>query len=384
MMRILVITDDLTGAGEIAGIAGHHGLQVRIWTGDTIAMPDPGDGLTIINTDTRNMGREEAVAKVSQSLVHCDPGSFELVYKKTDSLLRGQGPPEILAVMEWEGSSSALLVPANPSRGRLIRDGTYFINNIPLNETEFRQDPEFPCQSAALADLLKIEGSELITHPVNWSERSGSVVVPDVHSMEDIHEIVNTRISGEELLAGGADFFNDLLATRVHDQMKEPLCQITYPPARIFLLGSYAEANRTDSERLKHSGYSICQLSEGKEQSRNRGVTDRLSADGAFFSSDKLVLKFPDDYISSAEKRESLLEEITALTVTLAKERQKAVHFLVTGGRTASAFCRKMEWNELHFLHSVERGICSFRSPGSSHILTIKPGSYHWPASFVS
>lgn len=384
MMRILVITDDLTGAGEIAGIARHQNFQVRIWMGDTIAMPDPGDGLTIINTDTRNMGREEAVAKISQCLGQYDPGDFELVYKKTDSLLRGQVLPEILAMMEWEGSGSAILVPANPSRGRLIREGNYFIHNVPLNETEFRHDPEFPCLSAALEDLLKSDGSELITHPVHWAERTGRVVIPDIDSIGDIHQIVNTRISGKELLAGGADFFKDLLETRVNNTREKPSHRNAYPEARIFLLGSYAEANRSDSERLKLAGYRICVLSEGLAKSWNQGIVNRPSQEDVFFSSDKLVIKFQEDYIPSAEIRESLLEEITELAEMAAIERQKPVHFLVTGGRTASAFCKKMKWNELHLLHSEARGITSFRSPGSKHIITIKPGSYHWPASFIS
>lgn len=50
--------------------------------------------------------------------------------------------------------TGTLLVPANPSRGRIIRDGRYFVDGIPLNEPAFARDPEHPPRSSSVAEML--------------------------------------------------------------------------------------------------------------------------------------------------------------------------------------------------------------------------------------
>jgi uncharacterized protein YgbK (DUF1537 family) len=395
MKRMLVIADDLTGAGEIAGIAWHQHVPVRLLTGDAAEMPEPLEGLTIINTDTRNLERVEAEARIMNCLKQFDPERFELVYKKVDSLLRGQVLPEVLATMDWGGFSRTVLVPANPSRYRCIREGHYFVGPLPLHETEHRNDPEFPRISAAVLDLLKGDNQRVSIDPVDWDKRNGGVVVPDVRSREAIQEIVNTRIHGEDLLAGGADFFSVLLEEKAQGQSAfngsgassgsggQPGRQFNFAIATIFIIGSHSGANRYDAERLKQSGYTVCQLSAGVVKTRNLPVADRYPQNSTFFTSDKLVISFPDAFVPDAAERESLLDEITELAVIAAKGRNEPVHFLVTGGRTASAFCRKMNWNELILLHAEAGGIATFKNPNSNHIITLKPGSYHWPASFM-
>ena len=53
-----------------------------------------------------------------------------------------------------------MLIPANPSRGRCIANGRYFIHGTLLSETEFARDPEFPARSSDVLALLD-SGSDL-------------------------------------------------------------------------------------------------------------------------------------------------------------------------------------------------------------------------------
>ena len=53
---------------------------------------------------------------------------------------------EIEAVLGPLGLRRALLVPANPALGRVIRGGCYFIDGIPIDKTDFGQDPEYPAR----------------------------------------------------------------------------------------------------------------------------------------------------------------------------------------------------------------------------------------------
>ena len=70
------------------------------------------------------------------------------MFKKVDSVLRGPVAAEIEAALDGLGLDRAVLVPANPSRGRIIRDGAYFMDGVPLDETEFADDPMHPVRCA--------------------------------------------------------------------------------------------------------------------------------------------------------------------------------------------------------------------------------------------
>ena len=114
------------------------------------------------------------------------------IYKKCDSVLRGHVRVELEATMAVFAMQRALLIPANPSRGRIIRDGEYFVNGQPLHESEFARDPEHQRTTASITELLGGDLSDITT--------------PDVESEADV-ALQAAKIDAETLNAGGADFF---------------------------------------------------------------------------------------------------------------------------------------------------------------------------------
>jgi len=382
MRRILVIADDLTGAGEIAAIAWRRKHAVRVLTGDTINGSETGEEVTVINTDTRNLEGREAAAKVGQCLRQFDPAGFDLVYKKTDSLLRGQVPAELLAVMHWGRFRKTILVPANPSRDRLIREGHYFVGGIPLHETEYRHDPEFPRLDASVKQLLAGDASSTDMQPADRDNFLDTVVIPDIKSREDIRNIVHARIGAESLPAGAADFFAELLEAGPPGGTGHHIQRFPYPEARVFIMGSCASTSKKDRHLLQQAGFRVIEPS-GRADKSDLPLKNGFSRYSPSMHTDNLVISFPEDYIPGEEERRSIADELTGLAAHLAKDRNSPVHFLVTGGRTASDLCRKMGWNELCFVHSEAQGVASFKCPGSNHLVTFKPGSYRWPATFL-
>jgi len=100
MKRILAIADDFTGAAEIAAAGLRCGLNSRVLR---VSAADDFDGLTVIDTDSRLLPPEEAAAAVEYALGGVKPTSYELVYKKTDSVLRGPVAAEVMAVLKALG-----------------------------------------------------------------------------------------------------------------------------------------------------------------------------------------------------------------------------------------------------------------------------------------
>src|SRR5262245_46148285 len=119
MRRALVIADDLSGAAEIAGIGTRFGLPTRLALD---RVDNFADGLTVIDSDSRSLPPVQAAQRVGQLISGVDSHHFDFIYKKTDSALRGHIVAELSAVLHQFDEPAALLLPQNPSRGRVIVD----------------------------------------------------------------------------------------------------------------------------------------------------------------------------------------------------------------------------------------------------------------------
>ena len=81
------------------------------------------------------------------------------IFKKVDSVLRGHPRAEIEAILGVTGQPRALLIPANPSRGRVIVGGKYLMDGVLLDKILCAHDPEFPRPSADLALYSAMRGT---------------------------------------------------------------------------------------------------------------------------------------------------------------------------------------------------------------------------------
>ncbi len=133
---IVIIADDFTGAAELAGISLGYGLKVSLCLDGSLQ----GDAdVYIVSTDSRSMKKNDAVQAVksaTQVAVQLQP---DFIFKKTDSVLRGYVADELNIQLEVLGIDKALILPANPSLGRTIRNRQYFIDGIAISHTSFKR-----------------------------------------------------------------------------------------------------------------------------------------------------------------------------------------------------------------------------------------------------
>jgi len=163
--KIIVIADDLSGAAELAGIAFAHGLSAEV---QRQFEPSSDAQVIAVDTDTRTLSPAAAANRVRQVAEQVMASQPAWIFKKVDSVLRGNPRAEIEAVLQATGQRRALLIPANPSRGRVIAGGCYFIDGVPLDQTPFAYDPDHPRQAADVAALLGRDGeSPLRIIPAN-------------------------------------------------------------------------------------------------------------------------------------------------------------------------------------------------------------------------
>ncbi|HEY6899530.1 MAG TPA: four-carbon acid sugar kinase family protein, partial [Puia sp.] len=195
---IVVIADDFTGAAELGGIGLRHGLRTEVCVEVPVEVND-GLELLVVATDTRSKAVSAAVAdmlEVTRQVLRLAP---EFVYKKTDSVLRGHVVAELKVHMGVLGMKQTLLVPATPVLGRVVRHGHYFVNGIPVHETSFAEDPEFPVRSNDVKVMLGGGAAE--------------IVVGDAETPEDLWDWAG-KVGPGVLAAGAASFFSAILDRR--------------------------------------------------------------------------------------------------------------------------------------------------------------------------
>lgn len=148
---IVVIADDFSGAAEIAGIAWRYGIRTVVQTEIDLSV---NYDLVIIDSNSRSKNEKEA-RRIHKSLARVlskSPNSY--VYKKIDSVLRGYIIAELESLLDELDITKILIAANNPSVGRMIKNGQYYVGNQLLHETDFRSDPQFPVTSSTVMDVL--------------------------------------------------------------------------------------------------------------------------------------------------------------------------------------------------------------------------------------
>ena len=111
-----------------------------------------------------------------------------------DSLLRGSIASEIKALLDLMDIDQAYLVPANPSMNRIIRSGKYYIDDIPINNTDFRLDPHYPRTSNYVRELITDSCNALITADDPSHKLRIRIMIPDMTSSEELRLRLVCRI----------------------------------------------------------------------------------------------------------------------------------------------------------------------------------------------
>ena len=205
---IAVIADDLSGAAEIAGIALRFELSVEI--AFEVNENTTADVL-IISTDTRSMDVAAAINMtevVVTNLIKLNPA---WIYKKIDSVLSGHVFAEIQTQLAICKNKAVFIIPANPSMGRTIINGHYYIQDVPIHLTGFASDPEFAINNSLVKTFLRQESEMIDVKSIADGIPLNGIAIAEAASMNDMYAWAKMSIGSSVLLAGAGDFFQAIL-----------------------------------------------------------------------------------------------------------------------------------------------------------------------------
>jgi uncharacterized protein YgbK (DUF1537 family) len=374
-MKAGVIADDLSGAAELAGAAADMGYLAEVHTSF-----ERGGGADVVAVDADSRMLPPAAAAnaaeaVTRDLLRDGPG---WLYKKTDSVLRGNVRVEIEAVLKATGMRRALLVPANPSKGRTIRGGIYYVGGVPLAETAFAADPDHPRRSSAVAGLL---GEALAARAGGCDD---VITVPDVEDGNGLRRLAAT-VDAQTLPAGGVEFFQAVLELREGKRPAAPDNRQIGRPL-LFVCGSAHAWNGGRRGECEAHGISVLVMPEalrsaaatspatlGEWAAQLRGKIEACGAAMVAIGGGAVHQPAPP-------QSAGLTDRLTAAVATASVDAGVST-LCVEGGATAAALLRQLGWTRLAAFPSPGlTGVAVLRPaarPGP--LVLVKPGSYPWP-----
>ena len=321
-----------------------------------------------VDTDTRTLQPHEGagrVAQITREILRANP---KWIYKKTDSVLRGNVRAEIEAILGATGFPTALYIPANPSKGRIIRNGVYHVGGVPLAETSFANDPHHPRKSSDVLELL-------------WEmrERSqGHITIPDVESPADLAARA-AELAEQTLPAGGVEFFRAMLEHRLGVSASGP-GEVEQRGPILFICGSPQACinGRLDQFNRHQIPVSLIPGDSAEIAKWPQAIERDLRATGRAAAA---IGEKPSCNLPPAE-----------LAVHLAKSAVDVLRsgfvstVCIEGGATAAAVLQQLACTRLAALPATTLpGTAKMQSdayPGLTFL--VKPGSYPWPDAVFS
>ena len=211
--RTLILADDLTGANDTAIQFRKYGFSALVVTDivrvDTALLNDYD--VIAINSDSRRMCPDDAYRAVYDTVKAFEiaNGSGFGVYKKVDSVLRGNPGRELAAMMDALDIPLALIAPAFPANRSVLEHG-----RLPSGADAVRIFADGSGRKTANIPLATIRQGALsiVAFMHTRNSRGTQVLVADAVNDTDLEAIyaASTSLKKTHILTGSAGLANQL------------------------------------------------------------------------------------------------------------------------------------------------------------------------------
>lgn len=376
---IVVFADDLTGATEIGGIALRYGLKVEVSLGTEL---QSDADLLVIAANTRSMTEQEAIphtATLTRQIKKLQP---QYIFKKIDSVLRGYVGQETAVHLAELGLDKALIVPCNVSLKRTIVDGQYLVEGVPLHETGFAHDPEFPASTSDVKELLQTRGvSATVRKSVELGDAEG-LIIGEATTEADLDRWANA-VDSNILIGGGAEFFNAFLKSlglKVEDVSAPRVASVGRPV--LVVSGTAFHQSTALIKALKKKGEPVSYMPAELLTADGEGALDSWCTEIVQFlkKSGKAIIAIDPDETGSLPDAKVLRHQM-ALVVDRVFGEAVIPKLIIEGGATAGEVLQMLGHTSLYPIQELSLGVIRMRSAFDEKLnIILKIGSYEWPA----
>ena len=393
--QLLILADDFSGALDTGVKFSGKGIT-------TVVLPDHRDfspkleaEVVVVNACSRHLPAKDAAEIIHQVVSAGVKMGIPYIYKKTDSVLRGNVGAELTAALYASGCKTLSFFPAFPDMGRTTEGGIQLFNGTPIHESCIAEDPFEPIVQSGVREIIRGQSQvKVVNVPVHQTVESGGeyvIAVYDSRTNQDIQEGVGklSENGGLRLLAGCAGLAGFLPDALRLTKQKPSAVGIEGPI--VFVCGSLNPVVRSQIAYAREHGYVCIQLS-GRQQYDASFIGSREFEELADRICGYLEEGRPVALVSHPERerkveakpRTTLDEGSIQVAVNLAAvskalaDRDIRAPLMLSGGDVVMEFMRQMQASWIRPLGELVIGtvVSQYEYRGKSRLLISKSGGF--------
>ena len=394
---ICIVADDLTGANDTSLQFFLGGCKTQIAFGDDISVDENlKTEVFAMSTESRNTDIDSAHKKVLYAAENIiKKYNFEYIYKKIDSVLRGNIAAEVITLIDSLEYDAAVIYPAFPNEGRTTIGGYHLVKGIPLQRTEVSRDPAFPITESNIVNILKNQLPEevkdlvelinldtvmkgagpILTKLNDLISKGKKLIVADAVSTTDLEQIsLAVSKSNYKILPTGSAGAAQALSKIWHPNTGENFNEEPEIPQlpKLIVSGSATDLTASQIKRLKENDdientYFIAIkpeniFSDDYEEIAQRIINNLVKDNTVVIHSSKLIENTEELSALLLEHelpRDVFISKICdyLANVTRTVISQKEAILITVGGETSSKCCRAIGSKNLLTLDTVAPAI---------------------------
>ncbi|MET7332191.1 4-hydroxythreonine-4-phosphate dehydrogenase PdxA [Nonomuraea sp. NPDC005650] len=392
------MADDLSGAAESAARIMMRGTRTRIVLAHHAVRGDgdPAD-ILVVDTDSRHRPPTEAAAAVRSAVGLASAGRARLVFKKIDSLLRGNVAAEVAALTA--PGAGIVVAPALPGLDRVVRGGVLHLSGVALHRANAWAVDGVPAPAsigAALAplparvlDLATVRSDRLSAAIASCAEDS-HLALCDAETDADLDAVLRAALAVPSVRLVGSGGLADALGRHLRGlgaavEEPEPVPAHTARhgdvarPAPLVVVGSAEPVAAEQVRRLVEAGAVPVPL----PLTALLGTADERDPLPRIPIGDQAVVAFLDSagaVLPTASR--DIVRRLAEVVADAVRASPRTVDLVLTGGETARRVLDALQVRELAPVGQVHPGAVHSRTPDGRSVVT-RPGSFGGPGSLV-
>jgi D-threonate/D-erythronate kinase len=340
LRQVIVIADDLTGACDTAVAFSTQGLRTTMMVDGRAE--DASAEVIAVNTESRELPAQEARRKLTTLAGQLNLKRFPYIFKKIDSVFRGNTFAEIKAVVEEFPFELAIMAPAYPKLGRTSKDGVVKVLDL-SGERTLDVLRSLHAEGLGICHIKAGSRTEEIAEVLEKNLRGEChLVYCDAISESDLQSIVteSRKLAVRTLWIGSAGLAHALAIDMATDNSGRPSFEtLTDSPLEtsgsvVFFIGSDHLVTQKQVAALREK-YEVAEPSfQGFKRSRSKGGNTFIMP----------VIREVTTELDISRTLESIHpDEISCL--------------FMTGGDTAALVCRALGVQTLQMLNEFAPGL---------------------------